>query len=93
MLQKRIGIRREDVNKWERRVPLIPAHVRELIRDHSIEVYVQPSEIRVFPDGDFRMKGSRVQEDICPCPFIFAIKEIPIKTIEKGKVYSFFSHT
>jgi len=93
MSQKRIGIRREDINKWERRVPLIPAHVRELIRDHSIEVYVQPSDIRVFPDGDFRMKGSHVQEDICPCPFIFAIKEIPIETLEKDKVYSFFSHT
>lgn len=93
MLQKRIGIRREDVNKWERRVPLIPAHLRELIRDHSIEVYVQPSEIRVFPDGDFQMKGSHVQEDICPCPFVFAIKEIPIQTIEKDKIYAFFSHT
>jgi len=93
MYQKRLGIRREDINKWERRVPLIPAHVRELIRDHSIEVYVQPSDIRVFPDGNFRMKGSHVQEDICPCPFIFAIKEIPIETLEKDKVYTFFSHT
>jgi alpha-aminoadipic semialdehyde synthase len=93
MLQKRIGIRREDINKWERRVPLIPTHVRELIRGHSLEIYVQPSDIRVFPDGDYLMEGVRVQEDISPCPFIFAIKEIPIETLEKDKVYTFFSHT
>ena len=93
MLQKRIGIRREDINKWERRVPLIPAHVRELIRSHSLEIYIQPSDIRVFPDGDYLMEGVRVQEDISPCPFIFAIKEIPIETLEKDKVYIFFSHT
>lgn len=93
MLQKRIGIRREDINKWERRVPLIPAHVRELIRSHSLEIYIQPSDIRVFPDGDYLMEGVRVQEDISPCPFIFAIKEIPIETLAKDKVYTFFSHT
>ena len=26
-----IGIRREDKNKWERRVPLTPSHVKELV--------------------------------------------------------------
>jgi alpha-aminoadipic semialdehyde synthase len=88
-----IGIRREDINKWERRVPLIPSHVRELIRGHGLEVYIQPSDIRVFPDADYALEGARVQEDICPSRIVFAIKEIPIETLAKDKVYVFFSHT
>lgn len=89
----KIGIRREDVNIWERRVPLIPTHVRELIHDHGIEVFIQPSKIRVFPDADYAVEGARVQEDICPSRTVFAIKEIPIETLVKDKVYVFFSHT
>ena len=88
-----IGIRREDVNVWERRVPLIPTHVRELIKDHGLEVYIQPSKIRIFPDADYAVEGARVAEDICPSRTVFAIKEIPIETLVKGKIYVFFSHT
>ncbi len=88
-----IGIRREDINKWERRAPLIPSHVRELIRDHGLEVYLQPSTIRVFPDTDYALEGARVKEDICPSRTVFAIKEIPIESLAKDKVYVFFSHT
>lgn len=93
MSSSRIGIRREDVNIWERRAPLIPDHVRELVRDHGLEVYVQPSKIRVFPDADYAAAGAVVQEDICPSRMVFAIKEIPIETLAQGKVYVFFSHT
>ncbi|HEX2694666.1 MAG TPA: hypothetical protein VHP61_02855, partial [Acidobacteriota bacterium] len=89
----KIGIRREDINKWERRAPLIPTHVRELIRDHGLEVYIQPSAIRVFPDADYTLEGARVQEDICPSRTVLAIKEIPIESLAKDKVYAFFSHT
>ena len=89
----KIGIRREDINKWERRAPLIPSHVRELVRDHGLEVYIQPSNIRVFPDADYALEGARVQEDICPSRTVFAIKEIPIESLAKDKVYVFFSHT
>jgi alanine dehydrogenase len=88
-----IGIRREDINKWERRVPLIPSHVRELIKGRGIEVYIQPSAIRVFPDADYAAEGARVQENICPSRVVFAIKEIPLESLEKGKTYVFFSHT
>ncbi len=89
----KIGIRREDINKWERRAPLIPSHIRELVRDHGLEVYVQPSAIRVFPDADYALEGAKVQEDICPSRTVFAIKEIPIESLGKDKVYVFFSHT
>jgi saccharopine dehydrogenase (NAD+, L-lysine-forming) len=89
----KIGIRREDINKWERRAPLIPTHVRELVRDHGLEIYIQPSTIRVFPDADYALEGAQVQEDIGAPRTVFAIKEIPIESLKKDKVYVFFSHT
>jgi alanine dehydrogenase len=92
-MKTKIGVRREDINKWERRVPLIPSHARELIEKHPIEILVQPSQIRVFKDEDYRLSGITVSEDICPCPIVLAIKEIPLGRLEKGKVYVFFSHT
>jgi alanine dehydrogenase len=89
----KIGIRREDINKWERRAPLIPSHVREILSDGSMDVTVQPSKIRVFPDEDYAREGACVQEDLCPCKVVLAIKEIPETLVEKNKVYVFFSHT
>ena len=88
-----IGIRREDKNPWEKRAPLIPSHVREIIQNHPVEIRVQPSSIRIFPDEDYLREGARVEEDITPCSIIFAIKEIPIHFFKKEKVYIFFSHT
>ncbi len=88
-----IGIRREDKNEWEKRVPLIPTHVRELIQSHSLEIWIQPSSLRIFPDSDYIREGARVEENLSPCSIIFAVKEIPLKFFEKEKVYIFFSHT
>ena len=88
-----IGIRREDKNPWERRAPLIPAHVRELSQNNPIEIWLQPSDIRVFPDRDYSEEGARIEEDLSSCSIILAIKEIPNHFFQKNKVYSFFSHT
>ena len=89
----RIGIRREDKNRWERRAPLIPEHVRELVEEHGIEVYLQPSKIRAFPDEEYARAGAKLQEDLSSCPVIFGIKEFPLEFFEPGKTYVFFSHT
>ena len=87
-----IGIRREDKSVWERRVPIVPEHVRQLQEEHSIEVWVQPSDIRVFKDTDFAQAGARVKEDLSPCPVVFAVKEIPTDFLQAGHTYVFFSH-
>ncbi len=92
-MKTKIGIRREDINKWEKRVPLIPSHARELVEKHPIEIRIQPSDIRVFTDDDYRLAGIPVQENLSPCDIIMALKEIPIERLEKDKVYAFFSHT
>lgn len=92
-LKTRIGIRREDKNPWERRTPLIPSHAAEIMRDYPIEFIVQPSEIRVFQDDDYRREGIVVAEDLSSCPIVLAVKEIPLVFFREGGIYLFFSHT
>lgn len=88
----RIGIRREDKTEWEARVPLIPKDVEKLI-NRGIEVFLQPSSIRIFSDQEYIAVGAAISEDLSSCPVILAVKEIPINFIERGKTYVFFSHT
>ena len=88
-----IGIRREDKNRWERRVPLIPKHVKELKEKYGVQTFLQPSEIRAFTDDEYKRVGAIIQEDLSSCSHIFAVKEIPTDFFEEGKTYVFFSHT
>ncbi|MFQ5605587.1 MAG: bifunctional lysine ketoglutarate reductase /saccharopine dehydrogenase family protein [bacterium] len=88
----RIGIRREDKNEWERRAPLIPKDVGYLTKK-GVEIFLQPSKIRIFPDEAYQHAGAVISEDLSPCPFILAVKEIPLDFLEAGKTYLFFSHT
>ncbi len=88
-----IGIRREDKNPWERRVPLIPSHMRELRQEQGLSFVIQPSPIRIFRDEDYRLEGFPVEESLASCPIVLAIKEIPLPLIESGKTYLLFSHT
>jgi len=88
-----LGIRREDKNQWERRVPLIPEHVKELKQKYGIETIIQPSSLRIYSDESYKKIGVNVQEDLSKSQTIFAIKEIPINFFEPEKTYIFFSHT
>ncbi len=88
-----IGIRREDMYTWERRTPLVPKDAKELQESHGLKIIVQSSSKRVFSDDDYRRVGVKVQDDLCDCPVIFGIKEIPLEALEPDKTYIFFSHT
>ncbi len=88
-----LGIRLEDKNRWERRVPLTPDQVRRLIERRRIEVYVQPSKQRIFPDAAYREAGAIVDEDLSRCGVILGVKEIPADLFQPGTLYLFFSHT
>jgi alpha-aminoadipic semialdehyde synthase len=88
-----IGIRREDKNKWERRSPLTPNHIKFLKKNYNIKTIIQPSKIRVFSDKEYQKVGAIVKEDLSECPIIFAIKEIPLDFFQANKTYIFFSHT
>lgn len=92
MISARIGIRKEDINRWERRVPLIPEHVRELRERYSLETWFQPSRIRVFSDQEFVRAGARINQDLSSCSTVFGIKEMPPDVFKKGTTYVFFAH-
>jgi len=87
-----IGIRREDKNIWERRVPLTPDDVRSLVQQ-DFQVQIQPSEIRIFKDEEYESAGAVVIEDLLACGIVFGVKEFPIKVFVPGQAYMFFSHT
>ena len=42
-------MRKEDKNRWERRAPLSPSHVKQLTSS-GIKVLVEASDKRIFPD-------------------------------------------
>jgi alpha-aminoadipic semialdehyde synthase len=92
-MEKTIGIRREDKNEWEKRVPLVPDDVRWLREQHGIHTVIQPSAIRTFSDDEYRRAGAEISEELDPAGTVFAVKEIPAAMFSAGKTYVFFSHT
>ena len=88
----KIGIRREDMYAWERRVPLVPSDLADLASSDGFEFLVQSSEKRVFTDDEYRAAGHVVVESLEPCSVIIGLKEIPVEVFEQGKPYVFFSH-
>ncbi len=88
---KTLGIVRETKNKWERRVPLNPSAVNELI-SKGFEVIVQASNSRIYNDEEYRSAGAKLSSDLSQCDLILGVKEIPIDDIIPGKPHLFFSH-
>lgn len=89
-----IGIRREDKNVWERRVPLTPKHVEQLLENGKVrKVVVQPSTIRCFDDRAYAEAGAVISEDLTEAGTICAVKEVPGQLLIPERTYMFFSHT
>ncbi|RLB59151.1 MAG: hypothetical protein DRI34_02790 [Deltaproteobacteria bacterium] len=86
-----IGIRREDKNRWERRAPLTPGQVGQLVKQ-GIEVVVQPSAIRAFADDEYARAGARLADDLSACRLVLAVKEIPVRRLAAGQAYAYFAH-
>lgn len=93
MSTTKIGIRREDKNYWERRVPLIPSDLQELSSEQNLQFTVQPYPRRTFHDQQFLEAGIPVNEDLSDCRIIMGVKEVPLELLEADKTYIFFSHT
>jgi saccharopine dehydrogenase (NAD+, L-lysine-forming) len=90
---RRIGIRREDKDAWEARVPLTPDDLGGLVRAGVAEFVVQPSARRVFREHDYARAGARIDEDLSGCDVVLAVKEVPRELFLPGRTYAFFSHT
>jgi len=87
-----LGIVREEFSMWERRVPLCPHHVEELVLAGN-KVLIQPSSKRIFSDKEYKKVGAIVTEDLKDASLIIGVKQIPEEKIFPGKNYLFFSHT
>jgi len=88
----KIGIRHEDKYVMERRVPLVPEHVKRLV-EQGIEVQVQRSPKRIFKDEEFEAAGAKLVDDLNEPDLILGVKEMPVDFFEFQKTYIFFSHT
>lgn len=90
----RLGILREGKVPPDHRVPLIPEHCQELLQQYgSLEIYVQPSSIRCFPESAYQRAGCIISEDLSDCDILMGVKEVPIVDLVPGKTCLFFSHT
>ncbi len=91
-MKHKIGIRYEDKYLMERRVALVPEHVRQLV-EKGIEIQVVPSGKRVFKDDEYRQAGAVLREEPLDADVVLGVKEMPIDYFKAHKTYIFFSHT
>ena len=92
-MKNRIGIRRENKDKTEKRTPLIPEQVKKLIKDYQLEIQVESSPNRIYAAEEYQRAGATIVENLQDCNIIFGVKEIPTTDLVPGQVYCFFSHT
>lgn len=90
--QKTIGIRRENKNKWERRVALTPSDCKKLL-ESGVRIILQPSALRCFTDKQYADIGVEINEDISAANVIIGVKEVPLDYLMQNKTCLYFSHT
>jgi len=90
----KFGIIKERKNPPDRRVVFTPDELVRLKKEHpEAEIKVESSDIRIFPDSQYREAGIEVAEDISDCDVFFGVKEVPVDALIPNKKYFFFSHT
>lgn len=56
-----VGIRAEDKSVWERRTPLAPFHIKEIMeKNPDIKFVVQASRKRIFSDFEYEQAGAKI---------------------------------
>lgn len=88
------GIIRERKNPPDRRVVLSPRACQTVLKSYEeAQITVEPSDIRVFTDNEYKEAGIRVAEEMEQCDVLLGVKEVPIESLIVNKKYFFFSHT
>jgi alpha-aminoadipic semialdehyde synthase len=88
-----IGIRRETNDETQRRAPLSPQQVSELVHRQKISVVVEPWENRIFKDEEYEKAGAILSTDLKQSNISFGVKEIAPRYLHDEHSYCFFSHT
>ncbi len=90
----KFGLIKERKNPPDRRVVFSPSELLELTRMYpQASVKIESSDIRVFPDIDYKEKGFEIVEDLSDCDVLLGVKEVPLDALLPNKKYFFFSHT
>ncbi len=91
---KKIGILREGKVPPDKRVAMNPSQCHEFTKKFpEIELVIQPSPIRCFPDQEYEKQGLRLQEDLSDCDLLIGVKEVNAFDLIAQKTFMFFSHT
>jgi alpha-aminoadipic semialdehyde synthase len=90
---KNLLIRAEDKNLWERRTPLVPEDLREILNETGAKGFVEKSEKRIFTEAQYTAAGARSCVGMADGDVILGVKGIPVEKILPNKTYVFFSHT
>ncbi|KAF9446416.1 hypothetical protein P691DRAFT_783738 [Macrolepiota fuliginosa MF-IS2] len=103
-----LAMRREDPARiWERRAPLTPDVVNELIEEEGIDVVIEPCERRVFPTKEYEKAGAKISPSLEHAHIVLGIKETPMDALARQRtpvrlssangvpprVHVMFSHT
>ncbi|MFA8433106.1 MAG: NAD(P)-dependent oxidoreductase [Marinifilaceae bacterium] len=90
----RVGVLRETKNPPDRRVAIPPSVGQKVLEKYpDVSIFVQPSDIRCYTDGEYREAGYFLTEDLRECDILVGVKEVHIPTLIPGRTYLFFSHT
>ncbi|GAL64172.1 NAD(P)-dependent oxidoreductase [Algibacter lectus] len=90
----KFAIIKERKNPPDRRVVFSPSKLAEAQKQFpQANFKVESSDIRVFPDQDYKNAGFEVSENVSDCDVMLGVKEVPIEALIPNKKYFFFSHT
>eukprot|EP00041_Stephanoeca_diplocostata_P010582 m.168615 g.168615 ORF g.168615 m.168615 type:complete len:534 (+) comp18213_c0_seq6:223-1824(+) len=90
--RKVIGLMRETYSMWERRAPLCPRHVQNLVHEKGVKVLVQPSSKRCFTDAEYEAVGATLTMDMSEADLLIGVKQVKEAEILPEKKYLFFAH-
>ncbi len=89
----KIGLIREGKTPPDSRVPLIPQQCARIITDFPIDIVVEPSPGRCYPDESYQRLGIELTSELSGRDVLMGVKEVPVAQLIPNKTYFFFSHT
>lgn len=90
----KIGLIKERKTPPDRRVVFSPDRLVQVQEQYpDLELVVETSDIRIFPDSAYVDRGFTVTSNLQDCDILLGVKEVPIQALIPNKKYFFFSHT
>lgn len=89
----RIGILREEKIPSDERVVFTPKQCKWITENTNVDLVVESSDIRCFPDSDYSNLGIKVVKNLSDCDVLLGVKEVLKQSLISDKVYFYFSHT